>query len=74
MTGLTTCRHSREDVGEEVRVGVGVCVRVRVHVGTVECQLISTIPCVCVCLFVHHTLALRQVGCKKRTVFVSCIA
>ena len=39
MGSSTTRRHSRddprEDVGEEVRVGVGVSVRV----GAVECQL-----------------------------------
>jgi len=64
MTGLTTCRHSREDVGEEVRVGVGVCVRVRVHVGTVECQLISTIPCVCVCV----CLSITRWHCVKSAV------
>jgi len=41
MASSTTRRHSRddprEDVGEEVRVGVDVGVRVRV--GAVECQL-----------------------------------
>jgi len=33
MASSTTRRHSREDFGEEVRVGVGV------RVGTMECQL-----------------------------------
>ena len=33
MASSTTRRHSREDVGDEVRVGVGV------RVGAVECQL-----------------------------------
>ena len=44
MASSTTRRHSRddprEDVGEEVRVGVGV--RVRFRVGAVECQLNSS--------------------------------
>jgi len=73
MASSTTRRHSRddprEDVGEEVRVGVGVLV----HVGAVECQLYRANVASRGKKNRRRQTAVRRASCVRRIYMVAAI-